>query len=93
MNGSTAVLVTTSHRGVFFGRLSDDEDMSASVVTLADCSCAIKFGTERGFLQLAATGPTKESRIGAFAPKVVLQGVTSITECTEAAVQAWEARR
>lgn len=80
------VLVTTVHRGVFFGWA---DDTTGDRVTLRDARCAIRFGTTRGFLELADTGPTKGSKIGAVAPQIDLRGVTSVSEVTEAAARAW----
>lgn len=82
------VLVTTKHRGVFAGFLV--EDKSPNSVSLADARCAIRFGTTQGFMQLAETGPTKNSRIGAKAPHVRLFDITSITQITEEAKSKWE---
>lgn len=88
---SKSVLVTTQHRGVFFGELSDDQDRSARSLTLTGCRNAIYWAGKRGFLGLASHGPESGSRIGSAAPSVLLHDVTSITECTEAAAAAWRA--
>ena len=84
-----AVLVTTIYKGVFYGRT--DDGSSATVITLEDARCAIYMGVTGGFLQLAATGPTAASKIGARAPKITLQGVSSVVELTPEAIAAWEA--
>lgn len=81
------VLVTTKHRGVFAGYL--EQDSAPASLVLSRARCAIKFGTERGFLQLASTGPTKNSRIGDEAPSVTLYDITSITETTPEAEAKW----
>jgi len=47
------------------GVVPDDQDMNARTMALTDARCAIRWGTTEGVAQLAATGPTKESRIGA----------------------------
>ena len=86
---SKHVLVTTEYRGVFFGELVSEADSGRTVV-LDHVRCAIRFGTEGGFLELARTGPTDNSKIGTEAPSVKLYGVTSITECTEKAVDTWK---
>lgn len=82
------VLVTTQHRGVFFGLL---EAKDGNTVTLTRARCAIRFGTTDGFLQLAKTGPTGDSKIGAEAPRIELFDVTSITDCTPSATERWHA--
>ncbi len=81
------VLVTTKHRGVFYGRLVEETETTA---TLEGARCAIYWGTTGGFLQLAATGPTTKSRIGARSPRLTLRDVTSVSDVTPAAAEAWE---
>lgn len=87
-NTGRPVLVTTKHRGVFFGYTEDPS--TAQVVTLKRARCAIYFGTTGGVFQLAATGPTPKSRIGSRAPEITLQDVTSVSAVAPEAVQAWE---
>ena len=49
-----AVLVTTEHRGVFFGYATDPD---GDTITLRACRNAIYWSADvRGFLGLAATG-------------------------------------
>ena len=84
------VLVTTEHRGVFFGHLSDDQDRNNKAsLTLTDVRCAIYWSGIGGFLSLAAVGPTSECRIGTQAPRVTLHDITSVSDCTEKAAKAW----
>lgn len=85
------VLVTTKHRGVFFGTLTAEKD-DGTTVELEGARCAIRFGTSKGFFELARTGPTASSKVGATAPLVRLRDVTSVTLCSEAAAAAWRAR-
>ena len=84
------VLVTTEFRGVFFGRLSEDQDETAKSLVLTDCRNAIYWSGSKGFLGLASHGPGDGSTIGATAPSVRLHGVTSVTECSDAAASKWE---
>lgn len=88
---TTPVVVTTQHRGVFFGHLSSDQDETARSLVLSDCRCAIYWSGKRGFLGLASHGPEEGSRIGATAPRVRLHDVTSVSACTPAAAEAWRA--
>ena len=84
------VLVTTSHRGVFFGILKSQD---GDVVILAEAQNCIMWSTStKGFLGLAAKGPQAGSRIGPVVPKITLYGVTSVTECTDEATEAWKTR-
>lgn len=84
------VLVTTQFRGVFFGFV-DPKDKPNKSLTLTDCRCCISWASSvGGFLGLAATGPNRDCKIGTQAPSVLLHDVTSVTDCTEEAVQAWQ---
>lgn len=86
-NGNRAVLVTTEHRGVFFGHLESQENNS---VVLTECRCAIYWNTKGGFLELAEIGPNEGSRIGSTALRVELYDVTSIADVTPEAVEKWK---
>jgi hypothetical protein len=80
------VLVTTVHRGVFFGFL---ESRDGNSVTLTNARCAIRWETSGGFLELADIGPNSLSKIGSVAPRIELFDVTSITDITPQAVERW----
>src|SRR6185437_2017311 len=57
------VVVTTEHRGVFFGYLL--EDKSPDRVILEDARMCVYWSAKvHGVLGLAATGPDKDSRVG-----------------------------
>ncbi len=84
-----AVLVTTVHRGVFFGELEDGQDENAKTLVLINCRNAIYWSGKKGFLGLAADGPEKNSRIGSEAPRVLLHDVTSVSDVTDAGAEAW----
>ncbi len=81
------VIVTTEYRGVFFGYA---KDTSADRFTLHDCRMAIYWGTTRGVLQLAETGPTSTSKLSAKAT-IEVRKVTSVIEVAPEAEAAWKA--
>lgn len=81
-----AVIVCTSHRGVFFGYA---QDTTGDSIQLRAARMAIYFGTTRGVMQLAETGPTSNSKISARAD-IEVRSITAVFEVTPAAVQAWE---
>lgn len=85
---SKSVLVTTSHRGVFWGTLEAQRDKGRTVV-LTGARNAIYWATSKGFVELAQVGPNKSSKVGMVAPRITLHDVTSVTECTDAAAEAW----
>lgn len=83
-----AVLVTTVHRGVFFGYATDT---TGDVIELRRARCCLFWPPEnRGFLGLAAEGPLEGSRVGPAAD-IELRDVTCVAKCTPAAVERWEA--
>lgn len=86
---SRPVIVTTEHRGVFFGYATDTTGVS---VNLTGARMAIAFGTTRGVMELAETGPTSRSKISARADMEVRK-VTAVFEVTAVACEAWEAAR
>jgi hypothetical protein len=82
-----AVVVTTEHRGVFFGYAKDTD---GDVIKLrAARNCVYWSQVVRGFVGLAATGPDKLSKVGPAAD-IEVRKITSIIECTPEAVTAWE---
>jgi len=85
------VLVTTKHRGVFAGLVPVDADLSATTMGLKAARMAIYWGTTKGVLQLAETGPTDKSKISATADIPVLHDITSVISITDAAWAKWVA--
>ena len=84
------VLVTTKHRGVFFGYLNGEA--TQDTLTLSKARNCIYWDTEtKGFLGLAVTGPRSGCRVGPAVDELTLYDVTSIVGCTDDAVKAWEA--
>lgn len=86
----TAVIVTTEHRGVFFGYING-QGVKDGNITIKRARCAIFWAASvKGFMGLAATGPNKECRIGPAVPSFTCMKVTSVIECTPEAAKAWE---
>lgn len=85
------VLVTTEHRGVFFGYETGREQGRDGVsITLAKArNCLYWSADVKGFMGLALTGPTKGCRIGPEVSSIELMKVTSIVEVAAEAVKAW----
>jgi hypothetical protein len=81
------VIVTTEHRGVFFGYATDT---SGDRFMLRRARMAIYWGTTRGLMQLAETGPTSSSKISARADLDVRK-VAAVFEVTPEAAAKWEA--
>lgn len=90
MNEKIAVLVTTAHRGVFFGYAEPDA-IGGKTITLVNCRNCISWSADiGGFLGLASVGPSKSCRIGSLAPlPVLLHDITSVSQVTSMAADAW----
>ena len=88
-NGEKYVVVTTEHRGVFAGLC---DDVHADPVTLREARLCLYWSKDvKGFMGLAATGPSSQCRIGPAVPSITVQKVTSVIETTPDARARWEA--
>lgn len=85
----TAVLVTTIHRGVFFGYASTGVKEKSITIRNAR-NCVYWSADVKGFLGLAAAGPSSSCKIGPKVPKLTLTDVTSVSEVSPEAVERWE---
>ena len=85
------VVVTTEHRGVFFGYVPEGAVLDAKTIRIERARNCIYWDAEvRGVVGLAARGPIKESRVGPAAKAITLQNVTAVIEVTPAAAAIWE---
>lgn len=83
-----AVLVTTAHRGVFFGYT---EETDGAIIKLRAARNCIYWSSDvRGFLGLASDGPTKSCKIGPSAD-IEVRDITCVALCSPKATTAWEA--
>jgi hypothetical protein len=88
-NGKTGrpVIVTTEHRGVFFGYATD---IDGETIELKRSRLCVYWSADvRGFMGLASGGPTASCKIGPAAD-VVLRKITAVLAVTPEAVKAWE---
>lgn len=83
------VIVCTTHRGVFFGYATDT---SGDSIHLSRARMAIYWGTKRGVMELAETGPTPSSNISARAD-IEVRSITAVFEVTPEATKEWEAAK
>jgi uncharacterized protein DUF6948 len=82
------VLVTTAHRGVFFGyaKRVDGETIALTRARL----CSYWSPDMKGFMGLASMGPSQACRIGTPAD-ITLRNITAVVTVTPEAVKRWEA--
>lgn len=82
------VVVTTAHRGVFFGELSSRDE--ATVILKGARNCLYWDSSVRGFIGLSTAGPSGKSRVGPACDEIELMNVTSISRCSDDAIKCWE---
>ena len=84
------LIVTTAHRGVFFGYGVKTE---AKIIRLERVRMCVYWSADvKGVLGLAVKGPSKYCKIGPQAPAATIQDVTSLVECSAESAAAWEAQ-
>ena len=82
-----AVLVTTTHKGVFFGYASDT---GGETIKLRAARLCVYWSSDlRGFMGLTVMGPNGKCKIGPAADIEALHGITSVTLVTPEAEQKW----
>lgn len=87
-NQNIPLMVTTLHRGVFFGY---GRETDAKTIRLENVRMCLYWPTSnKGVVGLAADGPAQGARVGPKAPSILIQDVTAVFRCTPAAAQAWE---
>ena len=83
------MLVTTIHRGVFFGYAT--ENVKSKTITIEDARNCIYWSADvKGFLGLAASGPSSSCKIGPKVAELTLTDVTSVSKVTPEATEKWE---
>lgn len=82
-----ACIVTTEHRGVFFGYATaiDGETIELKRARL----CVYWSADVKGFMGLAAGGPSASCKVGPAAD-IVLRKITAVLSVTPEAVAKWE---
>ena len=90
------VVLTTDRtkRGVFFGYISADDlkngKENISIIAEEVQMCVYWAQSVRGVLGLAATGPSKDSRVTKPVKSGRIEGVTLVLEASHEAVAAWK---
>ena len=82
-----AVLVTTAHKGVFFGYAIETGGLT---IKLRSARLCVYWSVDlRGFMGLASHGPNGSCKIGPAAD-IELRDITSVSEVTPEAAEKWE---
>lgn len=86
------VVVSTAHRGVFFGYLPEGANPADRSLLLFRCRMCVYWSADvKGFNGLAVTGPLKNCRVGPAAGQALLHDVTAVIPASTQAERAWEA--
>lgn len=81
------VVVTTAHRGVFFGYA---EKTDGETIKLKDARLCVSWSSDmKGFMGLAAFGPSSQCRIGPAAD-IELRNITAVLDVKPEAITRWE---
>lgn len=81
-------MVTTAHRGVFFGYATETQ---GEVLTLTRARMAVYWTADlRGILGLASAGPGRGCKISNAVPSMDLRAITAVVECSPEAIANWE---
>lgn len=82
------VVVTTAHRGVFFGYATNTD---GETIALTKARLCLYWSADvKGFMGLASDGPSSGCRIGPAAD-FTLRNITAVLEVTPAAEAKWQA--
>ena len=80
-------LVTTAHRGVFFGYANETD---GDTILLKRARLCVYWSPDlRGFMGLASAGPSANCKIGPPAD-IELRAITAVVAVTPEAVERWE---
>jgi len=92
-NAGQPVVVTTAHRGVFFGFLAPGDDRGDKTLELAEAQMCVYWSSDvQGVLGLAAAGPSPRCKVTRPVPRITLQDVTAVIDVTGEAVKLWQGR-
>jgi len=91
------VVVTTEHKGVFFGFIPVGEislhPADGKALTLTDAQMCVYWSSDvKGVLGLASHGPTRSSKVTRPVVTLTVTEVTAIADATAEAVKAWQDR-
>ena len=88
MKKQIALLVTTAHKGVFFGYGTPTNE--ATIELTKARMCVYWDSAMRGVMGLAAFGPSGNCKIGPSVEKITLRDVTMVAEVSDIAAKNWE---
>lgn len=85
------LLVTTTHRGVFYGW--GIPSLDATEILLEKAQMCVSWSADiRGVTGLAAVGPSVNCKVGLPVPSMIIRDITAIMVCSPEAVEKWESK-
>lgn len=85
-----AILITTEHRGVFFGLVKPETDLTQKMLTnVKQARMAINWRNGKGVMGLAESGPDSNCKIGSPADIETIHDVTAVFSVTDEAKEKW----
>jgi len=85
-----AVLLCTEHKGVFFGLVKPETDLTQRTLTnIKNGRMAINWRNGKGVMGLAEAWPDDKCKIGAAADIEVLHDITAVFTVTDEAKEKW----
>lgn len=89
MKKEIPLVVTTLHKGVFFGY--GEPKLNVKNIRLTNVRMCVYWSSDiKGVLGLAASGPNNSCKVTPSVPSMILNDVTGIMECSDAAKLKWE---
>lgn len=83
------VVVTTQHRGVFFGYTEGSAE--SETIRLEKARMCVYWSPDtHGILGLATRGPLQGARVTPAVQSIVLRNITAVIDVTSSAVEHWE---
>lgn len=82
------VVVTTKHKGVFFGYGTPKLEDNKRIVNAR--MCVYWSTSNKGVMGLASNGPDSNARVSLAVPAITLNDITAVMECSPEAAKAWE---
>ena len=87
------VVVTTEHKGVFFGYIKPG-DVAEKTARIEKARMCISWSSDMGgVLGLGSIGPSPSCKIGPAVPALTLQAITAVIEASPEAAAKWDAAK
>lgn len=90
-SGNGPVVITTAHRGVFYGQGPKQAAKDKTIRITGARMCVYWSSDMKSVLGMAANGPSQGCRIGPAVKAITLTDVTSVIEVTDEAAKKFDA--